>query len=110
MRQPEISANLSFYSYEYGPFGEPLRVSGAMVGQNPFRFSTKYKDAETGLVYYGYRYYNPSMGRWISRDPIGEIGGENLYALVSNHGPNAIDFLGLKNPLSADTVRCCTDE
>jgi RHS repeat-associated protein len=59
-------------SYEYGPFGEPLRVSGAMAGQNPFRFSTKYTDDETGLVYYGYRYYAPSTGRWINRDPLGD--------------------------------------
>lgn len=42
-------------------------------------FSAKYADGETGLVYYGYRYYQPSTGRWLSRDPIGEEGGLNDY-------------------------------
>ena len=60
--------------YEYGPFGEPLRTSGAVAAVNPFRFSTKYQDAETSLLYYGHRYYTPSNGRWLSRDPIGDVG------------------------------------
>ena len=38
--------------------------------------STKYTDSETGLLYYGYRYYQPESGRWSSRDPIGEVGGK----------------------------------
>ena len=37
-----------------------------------FGFSTKYTDEETGLCYYGYRYYSPVMGRWVNRDSIGE--------------------------------------
>jgi uncharacterized protein RhaS with RHS repeats len=49
--------------YEYGPFGEPLCVYGTMSKINPFRFSTKYTDDETGLLYYGYRYYSPSLGK-----------------------------------------------
>ena len=51
--------------YEYGPFGEVIRATGPMAKANPFRFSTKYQDDETDLLYYGYRYYNPSTGRWI---------------------------------------------
>jgi len=43
-----------------------------------FRFSTKYHDDETGLYYYGYRYYKPQLGRWPSRDPIGEVGSHVL--------------------------------
>ncbi len=43
-----------------------------MANANPFRFSTKYQDDETGLLYYGYRYYDPSMGRWSNTDPLGE--------------------------------------
>jgi len=88
--------------YEYGPFGEPLRVSGAMAGQNPFRFSTKYTDDETGLVYYGYRYYNPSTGRWINRDPISEKGGKNLYSIVNNCPINGYDLIGLAGCCGAD--------
>jgi RHS repeat-associated protein len=55
-----------------GPFGEVIRATGPMAKANPFRFSTKYQDDETDLLYYGYRYYNASAGRWTSRDPIGE--------------------------------------
>jgi len=49
-----------------------------------FRFSSEYQDTESGLVYYNYRYYSPELGRWLSRDPIGENGGFNLYAMVGN--------------------------
>ena len=57
-----------------GPFGEVLRATGPMAKANPFRFSTKYQDDETDLLYYGYRYYSASTGRWLSRDPISEKG------------------------------------
>ncbi len=50
-----------------------------MAKLNPFRFSTKYQDDETDFLYYGYRYYNPSTGRWIGRDPVNEP-GFNLLA------------------------------
>jgi hypothetical protein len=42
----------------------------------------------------GYRFYNPSTGRWLNRDPIGEQGGVNLYAMVGNNAVNFIDLLG----------------
>jgi len=79
--------------YEYGPFGELNRASGALAFLNPFRFSTKFQDDETGFLYYGYRYYDPSTGRWLSRDPIGEKGGRNLFAFVENN-LNLVDGLG----------------
>ncbi len=84
-------------NYEYGPFGEVIRATGPMAKANPFRFSTKYQDDESDLVYYGYRYYNPSTGRWPNRDPIGEQGGINLYGFVFNDTINRIDFLGLQS-------------
>ena len=58
--------------YEYGPFGEAIRATGPLANANPFRFSTKYQDDETDLLYYGYRYYSASTGRWLSRDPLTE--------------------------------------
>jgi RHS repeat-associated protein len=76
-----------------GPFGEVIRATGPMAKVNPFRFSTKYQDDETDLLYYGYRYEKD--GRWISRDPIGERGGKNLYGFVQNEAVNYKDFLGL---------------
>ena len=80
--------------YEYGPFGEVIRMTGPLASANPFRFSTKYTDDETGLLYYGYRYYSPKDGRWLSKDPIGEAGGINLYAFCENDPVNRIDTDG----------------
>ncbi len=77
--------------YEYSPFGELIRATGPMARTNPIRWSTKYWDEESSLVYYGYRYYSPSMERWISRDPSEEQGGNNLYAFCKNNSLNAID-------------------
>ena len=62
---------------------------------NPFRFSTKYQDDETDLVYYGLRYLKTATGGWLSRDPIGESGGENLYGNCRNDIVNYVDWLGL---------------
>jgi RHS repeat-associated protein len=62
-----------------------------------FRFSAKYTDVETGLLYYGYRYYQPSTRRWLSRDPIEEQGGMNLYEFASNMPTLVYDLLGLWN-------------
>lgn len=59
--------------YEYDPFGNVSAQSGAMAEDFVYRFSTKYTDDETGLVYYGYRFYQPELGRWINRDPLGDI-------------------------------------
>jgi RHS repeat-associated protein len=62
---------------------------------NPFRFSSKYQDDETDLVYYGYRYYNSGTGRWIARDPIAERSGHNIYAFLDNQTTARRDYLGL---------------
>jgi RHS repeat-associated protein len=83
--------------YEYGPFGEPLRLTGTLAKANPVRWSTKVTDDEGGLVYYGYRYYNPNTGRWVSRDPIGEKGGVSLYGYVNNRSTSRLDYLGLSS-------------
>ncbi|MBM4309920.1 MAG: hypothetical protein FJ119_03090, partial [Deltaproteobacteria bacterium] len=72
--------------YEYDPFGNNVSSHGLLAEANPYRFSTKYLDAETGLYYYGYRYYSSELGRWLNRDPLGERGGINLNAFVKN-GP-----------------------
>ncbi|MDB6016375.1 MAG: type secretion protein Rhs, partial [Pedosphaera sp.] len=81
--------------YEYGPFGEVIRVTGQTIKANPFGFSTKYQDDETSFLYYGLRFYNSSMGSWLSRDPIEEQGGFNLSTFAANDLINSIDILGL---------------
>ena len=85
----------SVAEFEYGPFGEMLRATGSLAANAAFRFGTKFTDAETGLFYYGLRYYNPATGRWLSRDPIQEDGGINLYSFVRNNPIQTLDFLGL---------------
>ncbi len=81
-------------SYAYDAFGRTAAQSGPMADAFPFRFSTKYYDSETGLYYYGRRYYSPDLGRWINRDPIEEERGVNLYAFCGNNGVNRIDAMG----------------
>jgi RHS repeat-associated protein len=60
-----------------------------------FGFQGQFRDNETGWSNYGYRFYVPSLGRWINRDPIGERGGWNQYRFVSNKPVNRNDQLGL---------------
>jgi RHS repeat-associated protein len=67
-----------------------------MLIDQPIQFSTKRYDADTGLSYYGYRFYSPAIGKWITRDPIGETGGLNLYGFVNNNPMNFIDPMGLR--------------
>jgi RHS repeat-associated protein len=81
--------------YEYDPFGNTLVAVGETAASNVFRFSTKYTDPETGFCYYGYRYYNPELGRWLNRDPIKEVGGINTYAFCCNDSLSFTDLCGL---------------
>jgi RHS repeat-associated protein len=79
---------------DYDPFGREIRATGTAARRLPFHFSSKFTDFETGLAYYGYRYYDPRNGRWLSRDPIGEGDGPNLYAMVHNNPVNMVDMDG----------------
>ena len=95
--------------YWWGPFGELIEASGPMANSNPWRYATKYHDVETGLSYFGHRYYDPTTGQWMSREPLGEGESLNLYAYCGNDGINKVDVRGLKdkwitdpkNPVSA---------
>ena len=80
--------------FEYDPFGNTV-VNTDTSNQFACRFSTKSLDIETGLYYYGYRYYDPMTGRWPSRDPIKERGGVNLYSILSNDTVRRSDYHGL---------------
>jgi len=74
-------------AYRHDAFGIPLATSGSL--NQPFRFSTKPYDPQTGLSDFGLRQYMPALGRWPNRDPIGELGGRNLYGFNYN---NPIQF------------------
>jgi RHS repeat-associated protein len=80
--------------YKYRTFGEIYSESGTLV--QPYTFTAREKDSETGLYYYRARYYDPKAGRFISKDSIGFAGGDaNQYRYVNNNAVNSIDPLGL---------------
>lgn len=82
--------------FDYDPFGNRITNTGPDVELCPFGFSSKYTDSETGIVNYELRPYQPGTGRWMSRDPIEERGGINLYGFVANDAVNLVDVLGLE--------------
>jgi len=91
------SSQSSVAAYKYDPFGNLISSSGTLAGANVYRFSSKEQHANSGMYYYGYRFYDPNLQRWINRDPIGEEGGINLYGSVGNDPLNGVDALGLWN-------------
>ena len=83
-------------NYQYDPYGKTRVATGnGYESINPFRYQTKFTDNDSGLIYYGYRYYSHGLGRFLNQDPIGEKGGLNLYAFVGNDPVNQREFLGL---------------
>jgi RHS repeat-associated protein len=72
------------------------------VNHNIHGFSSKPSFGNQGLLYYGYRWYSPSLGRWINRDPLEERGGMNLYGFVGNDGVTRWDLLGENAGLAAE--------
>jgi len=88
-------------SYIYDPYGRYLSGTGTLLTSNVMRFSSKpwvsflSSSATSGLYYYGYRFYDPYLQRWIERDPIGELGGVNLYSFVANTPFAVFDPMGL---------------
>jgi RHS repeat-associated protein len=97
-------------NYAYSVFGEGIHISGTMGRKNPMRFSAKFADDESDLLYYGHRYDKPNVGRWPSRDPVSEpafktsIGSrkdlnreeeKNLHSFAFNDAVNHVDVLGL---------------
>ena len=72
-------------SYAYDAFGNIMQKGGVKADELKVRFSTKYSDDESGLYYFGHRFYSPRLARWLSRDPIEEDGGLNLYAYCGNN-------------------------
>lgn len=92
-------------SYRYSAYGEGeilnergRAVTDSSVG-NPWRFKGKRVDKEVGLIYFGYRYYDPEIGRWISPDPMGTIDGPNMYAFVRNNPVKYVDYFGFNSQL-----------
>jgi RHS repeat-associated protein len=80
-------------AYDYDPYGLPTRTTG--TSHTDFRYAGLLMHYPSGLYLANYRAYDPASGRWISRDPIGEEGGVNLYAYVLGNPIGYTDPLGL---------------
>lgn len=82
-------------SYQYDAFGNIL--SGTPAVAQPYTYTAREYDPETGLYFYRARYYDPKAGRFLTKDPISFAGGDvNLYAYVGNNPVNATDPEGLE--------------
>ena len=80
--------------YTYDTFGRTISQTGSLADIFRHRFSTKYLDSGTSLYYYGYRFYSPVLRRWLTRDPIEEDSGLNLYGFCGNNPVSAYDCFG----------------
>ena len=91
--------------YDYNPYGERSDneiTSGAVEAD--FGFTGHYYHVASGLCLAPYRAYDPNSGRWLSRDPIGEAGGINLYAYTENNPTTFVDPLGFCSNKAQEVV------
>ena len=86
------SSGVVVFASRYTPFGQIALLAGNVLPRH--LFSSKEFDAETTLIYYGYRYYVLRQGRWLTRDPVAENGGCNLYKAMCNATLMNIDCFG----------------
>lgn len=90
--------------YPYGGTSVLLAVSQLEVNYKTIRYSGKELDA-SGLYYYGYRYYQPWVGRWLSADPAGTVDGLNLYRFCRNNPVTLVDEKGMAPSLKKDVAK-----
>ena len=83
-----------FVNLQYYPEIDSIELtSKKALGRN----NRTSKGVYDGLTYYGYRYYDSELGRWLNRDPIEEDGGYNIYGFIFNNSVNQFDYLGLES-------------
>jgi RHS repeat-associated protein len=82
--------------YLYEQYGRVLAASGPLAKANRIQFSGKENDAASGITYFGYRFYDADLARWVNQDPAGFVDGPNLYAFVGNSPTLNFDPFGLK--------------
>jgi RHS repeat-associated protein len=87
--------------YLFDPFGNPLLKDGPLADFNRQQFSSKEWHAQSGLLLYEFRAYDPNLQRWLNQDPIGEAGGINLYQFAYNDSINWVDALGLQGVMGS---------
>ncbi|MFH1776990.1 MAG: RHS repeat-associated core domain-containing protein [Candidatus Omnitrophota bacterium] len=86
------SAGAVIQTYEYDAFGNIVNESGSL--NNDHQYKTKEYSPNTGLIYFGARYYNPVIGRFITPDPLGMVDGPNMYLYCGNDPVNSVDPYG----------------
>src|SRR5437588_482044 len=94
--------------YDYDPYGRSTTVLGTTP--TDFNFTGLYRHSKSNIDLAVYRAYDPDLGRWLSRDPIAEQGGLNLYAYVENNSANATDPSGLISSQMYATARKAAEE
>jgi RHS repeat-associated protein len=82
IREVTDSSGVAQVRYDYDPYGRRTKLSGTV--DSDFGFAGYYYHSGSGLNLAAYRAYDAELGRWLSRDPIGEMGGVNLYGYVNN--------------------------
>ncbi len=87
--------------YDYDPFGNTSKQAGDL--ETDIGFTGHYRHAASNLYAAPFRFYDSTIGKWLSRDPIGEAGGINLYAYVGNNPSNLVDPLGLRDYSAVET-------
>ena len=106
------SAGATAKSYSYDAYGNILESPGTL--EQPYTYTGREFDAESGLYHYRARYYDPALQRFISKDPIGFRGGINFYTYVDNNPLKWTDPWGLANcpdckKVKADCIEQCSD-
>ena len=92
-------------NYFYSPYGG-VTTNGDVT--QPIQWSAEFCDVELGLVYYNFRYYNCSSGRWIQRDGVHEMDNYNLYVYAHNSVPGTADYQGLWTQKGVLKIICCS--
>lgn len=111
LRQTSSTTGVSYYLSDHlGSTAGLTDASGNMVEQvaydsygnsagsafTRYTYTGRERDPDTGLLYYRARFYDPQLGRFVNEDPIGLLGGLNLFAYVENRPTNGIDPFGLQ--------------
>jgi RHS repeat-associated protein len=101
------SAGALAKSYAYDAYGNIVDQTGTV--EQPYAYTGRELDSESGLYYYRARYYDSTTGRFLRKDPIGLSGGINLYGYVSNNPVNLTDPFGLSPSFTDCFIRCAAE-
>jgi RHS repeat-associated protein len=94
----ESTAGVLVALYAYDPFGSLTLAAGPLAKENRYRFSSKEVHVASDIYYFGHRFYDTPVERWLNQDPIGEAGGVNLYSAVHGDWVNRLDPWGEAGP------------